>query len=419
VPEIAPEPEPVEAVADDPPQSDLARRILALGRTEAKEAPKEVEKDDGDIDDEAGTQSALDILLRRTQKSAPAPAPVPEPVAEIAPEPEPEPEPVAQIAPEPEPEPEPVLEIAPEPEPEPEPEPVIPPPAFAPVAAAAAVVPEPEPEPERQPASVAHSPLPEPVEVVSSMSLDADTVKAAADELFEPDTPSEPGTRTKASEDPTPAYHSSAPNGVDINRCGVTELCILSGVGEATAKAIIDFRRQNGPYTRLQDLLQVSGLGNHTYKGMTGLTARASLQIAEARLTEVLGLTGDAAPSLFDVADTVRQQMDLLGCFLSSVDGLVLAKSSTDANAAKLVDSLAAVAPQLFKRGSKALLQAQMPETRMYTFYVGKRAVTFAGGEEVFMACVHDAAFPSAKQLRYLQKLVDELFWYCSYRAVV
>jgi len=44
---------------------------------------------------------------------------------------------------------------------------------------------------------------------------------------------------------------------VNINTAGVDELDTLPGVGEATAKAIIDFREKNGPFLRIEDIMQV------------------------------------------------------------------------------------------------------------------------------------------------------------------
>lgn len=55
----------------------------------------------------------------------------------------------------------------------------------------------------------------------------------------------------------------------------------------------------------------------------------------------------------------------------------------------------------------------------MTTFYIGKHAVTFAGSDQIFIACVHGPAYPNQKQLRLCRKLATELSWYCSYRAVI
>ncbi|MHA7881526.1 MAG: ComEA family DNA-binding protein [Saccharospirillum sp.] len=52
---------------------------------------------------------------------------------------------------------------------------------------------------------------------------------------------------------------------VDINTDGAEKLAnLLNGVGEARAQAIIDYRTENGPFERLEDLLNVPGIGPAT-----------------------------------------------------------------------------------------------------------------------------------------------------------
>src|SRR5690606_40569354 len=48
---------------------------------------------------------------------------------------------------------------------------------------------------------------------------------------------------------------------ININRAGAAELMSVSGVGDKTARAIVEYRRAHGPYRRLRDLLQVKGIG--------------------------------------------------------------------------------------------------------------------------------------------------------------
>lgn len=48
---------------------------------------------------------------------------------------------------------------------------------------------------------------------------------------------------------------------VDINRADVDELDTLPGVGPATAEAIVDHRRQHGRFARVDDLIDVRGIG--------------------------------------------------------------------------------------------------------------------------------------------------------------
>jgi competence protein ComEA len=47
---------------------------------------------------------------------------------------------------------------------------------------------------------------------------------------------------------------------VDLNTAGPDELASLPGVGPAMAERIIEFREQNGPFTSIDDLLDVGGM---------------------------------------------------------------------------------------------------------------------------------------------------------------
>jgi len=60
-----------------------------------------------------------------------------------------------------------------------------------------------------------------------------------------------------------PPVGSAAP--VDINAADAAEIAeALSGVGEKTAQAIVDYRTKNGAFGTVQELLNVQGVGPKT-----------------------------------------------------------------------------------------------------------------------------------------------------------
>ncbi len=65
------------------------------------------------------------------------------------------------------------------------------------------------------------------------------------------------------------ASSSSGANGVvNINTADATELQTLSGIGESKAKKIIDYREKNGAFRSIEDLSNVSGIGEKTVENL-------------------------------------------------------------------------------------------------------------------------------------------------------
>lgn len=64
---------------------------------------------------------------------------------------------------------------------------------------------------------------------------------------------------------------SSSQSKVNINTAGVAELDKLPGVGPALAERIIQYRTDNGPFTRPEDLQKVSGIGAKTFEKMAAM----------------------------------------------------------------------------------------------------------------------------------------------------
>ena len=55
-----------------------------------------------------------------------------------------------------------------------------------------------------------------------------------------------------------------SPQKIDINRAEPWLLEALPGIGEVIAQRIADYRSENGPFRRIEDLLQVEGVGSAT-----------------------------------------------------------------------------------------------------------------------------------------------------------
>ena len=52
---------------------------------------------------------------------------------------------------------------------------------------------------------------------------------------------------------------------ISINKGTVKELTTLTGIGEAKAKKIIEYREKNGPFSKIEDIKKVSGIGESIF----------------------------------------------------------------------------------------------------------------------------------------------------------
>ncbi len=66
---------------------------------------------------------------------------------------------------------------------------------------------------------------------------------------------------------PAPTSGAVSPEAqVNLNTATLAELLTLPGIGETRAQAILAYRAEHGPFTRIEELQNVSGIGPATYE---------------------------------------------------------------------------------------------------------------------------------------------------------
>ena len=67
----------------------------------------------------------------------------------------------------------------------------------------------------------------------------------------------------------TPSASSGAP--INLNTATVAQLETLPGVGKSTAERILEYRQKNGGFKKVEDLMNVRGVGEKSFLKMKPL----------------------------------------------------------------------------------------------------------------------------------------------------
>ncbi len=75
------------------------------------------------------------------------------------------------------------------------------------------------------------------------------------------------GTQAVAAQTKTPpaAAKPTAAMVVNINTASATEIATLPGIGDKTAARIVEYRQKNGPFKKIEELMNVRGIGEKNF----------------------------------------------------------------------------------------------------------------------------------------------------------
>ncbi len=63
-----------------------------------------------------------------------------------------------------------------------------------------------------------------------------------------------------------PAAGAEGKKVVNINSADASQLALLPRVGPSVAERIVDYRKENGPFKKIEDLMLVQGIGEKTFQ---------------------------------------------------------------------------------------------------------------------------------------------------------
>ena len=73
------------------------------------------------------------------------------------------------------------------------------------------------------------------------------------------------------SKTPTPKATATATAPINLNTATAEQLATIPGVGAKMAERIIDYRQKNGGFKKVEDLMNVSGVGEKSFLKMKPL----------------------------------------------------------------------------------------------------------------------------------------------------
>jgi competence protein ComEA len=74
-----------------------------------------------------------------------------------------------------------------------------------------------------------------------------------------------PPKAVKTTASRAPAAKATASSPVNINSASVAQLQTLPGIGASTAQRIVDYRQKNGAFKKIEELMNVKGIGERSF----------------------------------------------------------------------------------------------------------------------------------------------------------
>jgi competence protein ComEA len=80
----------------------------------------------------------------------------------------------------------------------------------------------------------------------------------------------------------TPAAKASSSTLVNLNTASVAQLEALPGIGKSTAERILEYREKSGGFKKVEDLMNVRGIGEKSFLKLKPLITVSSAKTASA-----------------------------------------------------------------------------------------------------------------------------------------
>jgi len=86
----------------------------------------------------------------------------------------------------------------------------------------------------------------------------------------------------RASERPTPAAKAASSGPLNLNTATVAQLEALPGIGKSVAERILEYREKSGGFKKVEDLMNVRGIGEKSFLKLKPLITVSSVKSGSA-----------------------------------------------------------------------------------------------------------------------------------------
>lgn len=182
----------------------------------------------------------------------------------------------------------------------------------------------------------------------------------------------------------------------------------IKNVGPALAQRIIAWRAEHGRFNSLDDLRRLPGIGQKTFRALTGARPDA--------LNRLLGATEDRELTLQEIVRLTSKLPGLQGCMLATADGLLLTGEVPE-HLDK--DAISVFAPQLFRRVARYTKELKVGNVSRFTLFTDQQPVSVFSAEDVFLIVLHDSKHFSKRLLRLCERISIEIARRCRQRTIL
>lgn len=201
---------------------------------------------------------------------------------------------------------------------------------------------------------------------------------------------------------------------ININNCTADDLTRIPGVGPALAQKIIEFRNARGTITDVNQLRQIPGVGNKTFRRIVG--AGPSRSKVARPINLLLGAPQEKELTLQEIVRLTAQLPGVTGCIMATEDGMFVTGQLPESLDAQ---TISAFAPQLFRRVGRYVKELKVGQVRRFSLFTDEQPVSIFYAGKIYLVVIHAPNRFSKTLLNKCERIAKEINRMCTNHVTV